>query len=148
MGGPRPSLPIEVRFWRYVYKTPNCWFWIGPHSPRGYGLINREGPYIQAHRTAWMLLKGEIPTGLDVLHKCDIPQCVNPDHLFLGTDADNALDRASKGNGGITANGLKTHCPKGHSYDELNTHWYRGYRFCKPCSRAKVRARREAQRGR
>jgi len=86
------------RFLNKVELIPftDCWFWIGSkHSSKGYGSFRLKKP-IKAHRASWILYKGEIPENLHVLHKCDNPLCVNPDHLFLGTNADNVKDKVAK----------------------------------------------------
>jgi len=74
-----------------------CWLWAGsfPACNR-YGRFPRDGKWRAAHRVAWELLRGAIPDGLCVLHKCDVTACVNPDHLFLGTHTDNMRDMVSK----------------------------------------------------
>lgn len=74
-----------------------CWIWIGRAIGSGYGNIRVLNKQILAHRYSYMLFNGEIPFGLQVCHKCDVRLCVNPEHLFLGTAKDNALDRESKG---------------------------------------------------
>jgi hypothetical protein len=82
------------------YKTP-CHIWRGAKSLGGYGggrVIN--GRRVEAHRLAWIDTHGPIPDGMCVLHHCDVPPCVNPDHLFLGTHADNAADKVAKGRHG------------------------------------------------
>lgn len=92
--------PIEERFWPKVEKTDSCWLWTGPKLRFGHGYIGRGGsnaPKVLAHRLAWELTSGPIPSGMFVLHKCDVPNCVNPKHLFLGTKADNSRDMVSKG---------------------------------------------------
>lgn len=99
--GPKP-LPIEDRFWAKVLKTENCWEWTASRLPRGYGLIKRnrsdpKGRNAYAHRVSWEIHYGEVPDGKCVLHECDNPGCVNPDHLFIGTDKDNMRDCAQKG---------------------------------------------------
>lgn len=83
---------------RYI-PEPNsgCWLWEGYVDKGGYGKIKRRGQYYRAHRFSWVVHRGEIPEGIHVLHHCDTPSCVNPDHLFLGTAADNHQDRRNKG---------------------------------------------------
>jgi hypothetical protein len=94
----RRTTPVEARFERYVERTFGCWRWTGSRHPKGYGQINRgDGVPERAHRVSWMKFRGPIPAGLQVLHVCDNPGCVNPDHLFLGTDGDNMHDKAAKG---------------------------------------------------
>lgn len=87
-----------MRFWARVNKnTPTkCWIWTGCVDKWGYGDISYMGKHVQAHRLSWRLLMGE-PGDLDVLHKCDTPPCCNPDHLYLGTDADNNRDMRVRG---------------------------------------------------
>lgn len=89
------------QFEQYYIPEPNtgCWLWLKRRLPKGYGLIqewaagyyrNRKNTY--AHRWIWQRTYGVIPNGLFVLHRCDTPQCVNPYHLFLGTQTDNMRD--------------------------------------------------------
>lgn len=86
------------RFWPNVKKTENCWIWIGGFRDDGYGRFDciffKEKA---AHRVSYCMANGPIPTGLCVLHRCDNSACVRPDHLFLGTLADNARDMYAKG---------------------------------------------------
>ena len=75
-----------------------CWLWSAQsQTDFGYGLFKWAGKYLGAHRASWLMLVGPIPPGLSVCHKCDIPQCINPDHLFLGTQKANVQDAIAKG---------------------------------------------------
>lgn len=102
-GGRKPR-PIADRFWEKVNKRPNgCWLFTSNHGgggPDGYGQLSvPDGEEYMAHRVSWVIHNGPIPGGLLVLHKCDVPRCVNPGHLFLGTHQDNVDDMIAKGRG-------------------------------------------------
>src|SRR6266850_5299378 len=85
------------RFWIKVQKSETCWVWLGKHDERGRGHIYVEDGCLEfASKVSWILHFGSIPTGINVLHKCDNPSCVRPDHLFLGTQKVNMLDMALK----------------------------------------------------
>lgn len=83
------------KFMKKVAKQPNgCWLWTGANNYKyGHFTLNNE---IYAHRSSFILHGNEIPKGMLVLHKCDVPLCVNPDHLFLGTQKDNMQDKTRK----------------------------------------------------
>lgn len=91
------------RFWGKVRKTDTCWIWTGARtSKKGksrYGNISFQGKRWLAHRFSWMIHNGKINKNMCVLHHCDNPPCINPDHLFLGTIADNNHDAIKKGRG-------------------------------------------------
>jgi|SRR5579864_39387 len=96
---------LADRFWDKVgnrFSTGECWSWIGAKSSAGYGILSKKpGPSpLYAHRISWELNNGPIPHGACVLHRCDNPPCVNPDHLFLGSKRDNSRDMAAKGRAG------------------------------------------------
>src|SRR5712692_2995815 len=102
----------------------DCWKFTGFVDLRGRGYLYAWGCHQYAHRVAWILTYGAIPTGLKVCHHCDNQGCINPIHLFLGTMADNMHDRDAKGrqaHGLKNGNGRKTHCPRGHEYSAENT---------------------------
>ncbi len=90
-------MTLEERFWSKVTKTHSCWLWTGAKKIDGYGQFGVLNKTQQAHRVSWELHYSPIPPGLHVLHRCDNPPCVNPAHLFLGTNADNVKDRIEKG---------------------------------------------------
>lgn len=129
------------RFFSKVKKTNSCWIWIADKFNNGYGRfkfkIDNKFKSCGAHRVSWRLHNGEIPKGMSVCHTCDIPLCVNPEHLFLGTALDNALDKVSKNrqrNGNIN----KKFCKNGHKLNKANTYVYpnriRRKRKCLVCA--------------
>lgn len=97
---PRPShkTTLAERLAYYSALAPGgCLLWRAARNPKGYGHLKWKGVVWQAHRLAWVNTNGPIPDGLMVCHTCDTPACVNPAHLFLGTNGDNMSDRQSKG---------------------------------------------------
>lgn len=80
-----------------VEKTDGCWLWTGRLTAKGYGDFSVKKKPVRAHRMSWNLFRGEIPLGMNVLHSCDNPTCVNPDHLFVGTQLANMHDMIAKG---------------------------------------------------
>lgn len=151
------NLPGRKRrpFESFYIPEPNtgCWLWIGSLRDNGYGLysprVNGKRRTASAHRWSWELRHGPIPAGMQANHKCDVPSCVNPDHLFLGTQSDNMKDACRKRRvnaPGITKgwplrNAAKTHCKHGHPFTPENT-WHRRrkstrrmVRQCKTCCR-------------
>lgn len=93
------SIPTMVRFLRtgWTVKDNGCWEWNGSRTPKNYGYVSGPTKSFIASRLSWEHHKGPIPLGLYALHKCDNPPCVNPEHLFLGTKADNNKDMFAKG---------------------------------------------------
>lgn len=91
--------PNEMRFMEKVSvaKNGDCWEWRASKHRQGYGQFRMDGSTQLAHRASWMIFKGEIPAGMCVCHSCDNTACVNPDHLWLGSQRDNVRDMDKKG---------------------------------------------------
>lgn len=141
------SKPALVRFYARISPEPNtgCWLWAhGVSGQRGhqYGCF-KHGHTRSAHVASYLLHKGDIPHGMCVCHSCDQTLCVNPDHLFLGTQKDNVRDCYSKGRG-QKHQSAKTHCPNGHEYAGDNLHIRPdGARRCRACARDGHHARKK-----
>ena len=112
-----------------------CWIWTGTLDLAGYGRIwtgsrvTGDRTATLAHRAAWEVYVGPIPDGLVLDHLCRMPPCVNPAHLEPVTQRENVL----RGDAPSAACAKRTHCPKGHPYDEENTLHYRNKRYCIAC---------------
>lgn len=90
--------PPEERFWRFVEKTDSCWLWTGTRINKGYGHFNAgKEKKILAHRFSYIMHKAPIPEGMFILHSCDNPPCVNPEHLRVGTKIENSNDMIIRG---------------------------------------------------
>lgn len=147
--------PAAVRFWRHVHKADGdgCWEWTGGLA-KGYGsFCDDRQRMVTASRFSYELAYGPIPKGegyhgICVCHRCDNRKCVRPEHLFLGTNADNMLDKARKGRG-VNPQALKTHCKWGHEFTPENTYNNHGGRMCRQCcidrNARSARLKREAR---
>jgi hypothetical protein len=91
------SLDKKLLIVGWMVSPSGCWLCNCRTNDGGYGLIGHDDRAVLAHRASWMVHRGPIPDGIDVLHTCDVRPCINPDHLFLGTDADNVADMDAKG---------------------------------------------------
>lgn len=124
--------------------APGCWLWTGGLTTNGYGTTRVGGRTVYAHRLVYEHFKG--PLGdKHVLHRCDVPSCCNPEHLFAGTQKDNGMDASAKRR---FPQQHRTHCPSGHLYDAYyaGSQFNRPYRFCSTCRReGKIRSRHARQ---
>lgn len=94
--GPKPTPPMD-RFLAKVEKTQTCWLWKGAKNNMGYGMFMLESPdKMLAHRASWLLAGRELTAGLNVLHQCDTPACVNPDHMTVGSQRKNMKDMVAR----------------------------------------------------
>ena len=134
-------VPVKVRFVRNAMAASNfvadadCWEWPKSCGSHGYGQVGWGGKdarrLVLAHRMSYLIFLGPIPEGMTVDHLCRNRRCINPAHLRLLTNLENAR-----------ANGMsaRTHCPHGHPYNEENTYFDpKGHRYCRECSRARKR---------
>jgi len=127
----------------------NCWLWTGHTDKDGYGNITIKRKSKRTHRVYWEIINGPIPKGMWVLHTCDVPSCINLNHLFLGTHTDNMRDKVKKGR---DFNKSKTHCIRDHEFNEKNTRHHtrpngESHRTCRPCDALRSKSYRKKTNG-
>ena len=128
------SMSIEERLIAKVKITDGCWIWQGKPNDAGYGHVTINKKTFKAHRLAYETWVGPIPEHKPhVCHHCDVPACINPEHLFPGTPKDNMQDKMKKGRA-VGWQKDKTHCKHGHEFNEENTRIQKNKRQCKICS--------------
>ncbi|HEX5128099.1 MAG TPA: HNH endonuclease [Usitatibacter sp.] len=138
---------IESRVERIPFS--GCWIWTGATVADGYGQVLVDGTYKRAHRAVYERLVGSIPSGAYLLHRCDVPCCVNPAHLYPGTQKRNVADCIERGRfRSGQHNAAKTHCRLGHEFNAANTGRHAsGHRFCKTCQSLTVLRYQARKRG-
>lgn len=136
-------MPPAERFWLRVRKTDTCWLWQAA-TTNGYGVVKWDGRLQHAHRVAYRLLVGPIPTGLQLDHLCRVRGCVRPDHLEPVPQLVNMQRGANEG----ASAWVDSVCKNGHQLTLENTYVYRKARACKQCNRDRALAyyhRKKAQ---
>lgn len=133
----RPAMPIEDRFFeKVVEQADGCWLWTAQLHNQGHGRFRLPDRHVYAHRWAYEFLVGPVPEGMELDHLCRVRACVNPAHLEPVTHRENVLRGVSP----AALHAAKTHCPKGHAFDEANTYVTAARsRQCRECRRASNR---------
>lgn len=144
---PRKTTPQIDRLMAKVEKSEGgCWLFTGALSPAGYGVVGvgRRGESGErlAHRISYLHFVGPIPEGCEIDHRCSVRNCLSPDHLHAVTHQENVRLTNERGRA-VYWNRAKTHCPRGHEYNEANTYWRkcRRKRLCRACMRDWGKAR-------
>jgi hypothetical protein len=140
-------MAVAFRFWCHVASPDEngCMEWQRSRHKSGYGhtstWASKDG---YAHRAAWRFTHGDIPPKKAILHTCNNRPCCNPEHLYLGTQADVVRKRDALGHNGMRGK-LKSSCIHGHPFTESNTYLYKGKRSCRECGRRREHDRRKKQ---
>lgn len=137
-GQPVPIMPPNSlnRFLSKIKKSENCWLWVGSKKKSGYGIFCLFGKSLNAHRVSFSHFKTTLLPGHLVLHTCNNPSCVNPEHLILGDQTENMRHKVESGR---HHNKNKTHCKRGHKLAGKNLSIVSAtkYRRCLACQRLK-----------
>ena len=153
MGSLGQRTPPHIRALDKTLIGEGCWEYGGKIRTDGYGSVyihngTRAGTTALAHRVVYEGMVGPIPEGMFLCHHCDNPKCVRPDHIFVGTDADNKADMYAKGrqaSGERLPQARRTHCPQGHPYSGDNLYIRKcGRRMCRACNNARRNRSRAA----
>ncbi len=123
--------PFLDRFFGNIEPSKGCWEWTACKL-HGYGTIRVGNKNLRAHRLSYEIFYKQHPGDMHVCHHCDNPGCVNPEHLFLGTDQDNSNDKVAKGR-----QFKKTHCLRGHELKPENLINCKRWRQCRLCVKAR-----------
>lgn len=131
--------PKERLIMNRTINETGCWLWTASCDQNGYGRLKIDSRVLRAHRVAYEVFVRPLEDGEIVLHNCDVPACINPEHLRAGSHKDNAIDREQKGRGAIQK---KTRCKHGHEFGETNYYLQqndRGYvtKYCRICKLAR-----------
>jgi hypothetical protein len=134
---------IAARIQSHAQRNADgCLIWVGCTTRDGYGGMSLDGRKVGAHRLAYAVFNGPIPSGVQVCHSCDVRACIEPTHLWLGTNSDNQRDAVDKGRHGQS---IKEYCSSGHPFDDENTYLRqargRRHRQCRACNREAQRRR-------
>jgi len=132
--GTKDMLPVFED--KFVFDASGCWLWTASLDSGGYAQVWTGTHLRRGHREMYRLLHGSIPPGVSD-HLCRVRHCINPDHLEFITNRENIL----RGTGFSAVHAAKTHCPRGHEYDEENTFMYKTQRRCRECKRISDRER-------
>lgn len=135
-----PERTLAERFWAKVDRRGACWVWQAARDAKGYGWFIIDKTPQRAHRVAYELANGPIPTGLCILHSCDNPPCCNPAHLRAGTKLENSQDCVRRGRHKAPRifGRTKPVCVRGHAFTEENTRTVGRVRYCRACARIRT----------
>lgn len=140
------TISIRERIAKRVVQRGDCMIWTGCTVRGGYGQIRIGGQTLYVHRVAYETAVGPIPDGMEVDHLCFERACVNPDHLEPVTpDINKSRSRPGRrGQHRAAIEKSKTHCPRGHAYDESNTYTHNNGRYCRACRRERYAERKQS----